>query len=43
VPRIVQHRGRARKLLDADPEAKARAVAFFAKMGIKQQEEGSES
>jgi hypothetical protein len=37
VPRVVQHtpRGRAWKLEPLDPEAKARAVEFFAKMGIK--------
>jgi hypothetical protein len=43
VPRIVQHtpKGRAWKLPPDDPEAKARAVAFFAKMGVKRPEEGS--
>jgi hypothetical protein len=42
VPRIVQHtpRGRAWKLPEADPEAKARAVAFFERMGIKRRERG---
>ena len=37
VPRIVQHtpKGRAWKLPPDDPEAKARAVAFFSRMGIK--------
>ena len=44
-PRIVQHtpRGRAWKLEPLNPEAKARAAEFFAKMGIKRREEGSES
>jgi hypothetical protein len=34
VPRIVQHtsKGRAWKLLEPDPEAKARAVAFLSRM-----------
>ena len=42
VPRIVQHtpRGRAWKLPEPDPEAKARAVAFFERMGIKRREGG---
>ena len=42
VARIVQHtpRGRAWKL-SPDPEAKARAVEFFAKMGVKRPDEGS--
>jgi hypothetical protein len=37
VPRIVQHtpKGRAWKLLPPDPEAQARAAAFFERMGIK--------
>ena len=37
VPRIVQHtpKGRAWKLPPDDPEAKARAAAFFERMGIK--------
>jgi hypothetical protein len=46
VPRIVQHtpRGRAWKLPEPlDPEAEARVAAFFAKMGIKQQEEDPET
>jgi hypothetical protein len=45
VPRIVQHtpRGRAWKLEPLTPEAKARAVEFFAKMGVKRPDEGSES
>jgi hypothetical protein len=36
VPRIVQHtpKGRAWKLLPADPEGEARAAVFFARMGI---------
>ena len=46
VPRIVQHTP-TRPGVEAeppdDPEAKARAAAFFAKMGIKRREEGSES
>ena len=42
VPRIVQHtpKGRAWKLPPDDPEAKARAVAFFERMGIKRREGG---
>jgi hypothetical protein len=45
VPGIVQHapKGRAWKLPPDDPEAKARAVEFFAKMGIKPREEDSET
>jgi hypothetical protein len=41
VPRIVQHtpRGRAWKLEPLTPEAKARAVEFFAKMGVKRPDE----
>jgi hypothetical protein len=37
VPRIVQHtpKGRAWKSPPDDPEAKARAAAFFERMGIK--------
>ena len=40
VPRIVQHtpKGRAWKLPPDDPEAKARAVAFLERMGIKRRE-----
>jgi hypothetical protein len=42
VPRIVQHtpRGGASKLPEPDPEARARAVAFFERMGIKRREGG---
>jgi hypothetical protein len=43
VPRIVQHipKGRAWRLPPPDdPEAKARAAAFFERMGIKQREGG---
>ncbi len=42
VPRIVQHspKGRAWKLPEPDPEAKARAVAFLSRVGIKRREEG---
>jgi hypothetical protein len=42
VPRIVQHtpRGRAWKLPEPDPEAKARAVAFLERMDIKRREGG---
>jgi hypothetical protein len=42
VPRIVQHtpRGRAWKPLPPDPEAEARAAAFFERMGIKRREGG---
>jgi hypothetical protein len=41
VPRIVQHtpKGRAWKRPPDDPEAKARAVAFLERMGIKRREE----
>ena len=45
VPRIVQHtpKGRAWRLPPPDdPKAKARAVAFLERMGIKRREEGSE-
>ena len=45
VPRIVQHtpKGSAWRLPPPDdPEAKARAVAFLERMGIKGREEGSE-
>jgi hypothetical protein len=40
VPRIVQHtpKGRAWKLPPDDPEAKARAVAFLERRGIKRRE-----
>jgi hypothetical protein len=40
VPRIVEHtpKGRAWKLPEADPAGKARAVAFFERMGIKRAE-----
>ena len=40
VPLIVQHtpKGRAWKLPPDDPEAKARAVAFLERMGIKRRE-----
>jgi hypothetical protein len=43
VPRIVQHtpRGRAWKVLPPDPEAEARAAAFFERMGIKKRPEGA--
>jgi hypothetical protein len=42
VPRIVQHtpRGRAWKVPEPDPEAEARAAAFFERMGIKRREGG---
>jgi hypothetical protein len=46
VLRVVQHtpKGRAWKLPEPlEPEARARAVEFFAKMGIKPREEGSET
>jgi hypothetical protein len=42
-PWIVQHtpRGRAWKVLPPDPEAEARAAAFFERMGIKKRPEGA--
>ncbi len=46
---MVSHLGRAWRLaalleaLPPDPEAEARAAAFFERMGIKRREEGSES
>ena len=42
VPRIVQHtpRDRAWKVAEPNPEAEARAAAFFERMGIKRREGG---